>query len=69
MENVDENCHSNEEYSNNRDFERYQTKRLINVNQKNGIRGEACINTPKNYRSRITVSVEKEKYVDILFLI
>ena len=32
--NVDENCQSNEEYSNNRDFECYQTRRLINVNKK-----------------------------------
>lgn len=54
MENVDENCQSDEEYSNNSGFECYQTRSKVNINQKIRMRGETYANTSKGSSSQIS---------------
>ena len=53
MESVIGNCQSGQEYSNNSNFERYQTKSKINKNQKKRMRGEAYENVSKMSSSQI----------------
>ena len=58
MENVNENCQSNEEYANNSDFEGYLTSSKININYKKQMRVEAYeyANTSKGPFSQFSPS-------------